>query len=102
MGPGNGDTRAVLSIYKSLPTEPMTHMKNITPEDMNDITDALMIGLRNRFPEGVNLIHVAMVMASLSVKLLHDNGVETEEAKRAVTEYIGGIDPDEITPVSIN
>ncbi len=60
----------------------------MTPEEMNDIADALMVGLKNRFPKGVDLSKVAMVIASLSVKLLHDKGIASEDAKNGVIEYI--------------
>jgi hypothetical protein len=74
----------------------------MTPEEMSDIANALMMGLRNRYPEGINLNHAALVMASLSVKLLHDNGMKAEVVQSSIIDYLEGVTLDDITPVSIN
>lgn len=74
----------------------------MTPEEMNDIADAIMIGLKNRFPGGINLQNVSLVMASLSVKLLEQCDIEQTQAKDIITGFIEQINTADITPVYIN
>ena len=73
----------------------------IDSQQMNDITDTVMLALKAQYPDGIDQASVSMTLIALGTKLLSEYA-PSQDIKPIVLQFVKDMDLDDITGFRID